>query len=1098
MPFRNKTPFLFDDAVIINRLMLLGIFWASPLLHYLCNNNNYDPVWLRIINMAVCLPALALSYSKRPGMLQAAIYFAILCNLVINNYLLLGKNNFSHIYLLNALVLAIPLTLLCKKRNKFFLLAITNTIILLCAYLFCARTTLNNLLFATGIFIAINYVAYRVMLAYQTRLKQAVNNVIDLNKSLRNSAQQLYESQQQLHSLISSINDTIFEFDENRICINAWFGPQTPAYLKKENFLNKTLVQAIGEYRACPFIEIYDYVLAHNKPHSIEFASFYGETGWFLAKASPVIDINGNYTKRISISVSEITEKKKIDNSLIENKDLLMQAQRIAKIGNWWYDAATAENFWSESLYNILEIDEIPAGLSKFEYYMQMVHPDDVKGVHDYLHDFSTSAANSIDHKFKTPKGNQKYLKIVKDDLQLLDDGTLKRVVGIIQDITESKLNEKALKISQDELLEAQTIAKIGNWKWDSRKKLLSWSDEINSIFEISEMGISSSKAGKALLQYVHPNDNYTTRNLFKSGNDVGNSHEYRIVTPKGHVKYISVITGKLIYHEDGSLRKIVGTLQDITQRKQAEIAYRRTENKYRLVLETIKLAAISLNAQGKVIFCNKYLANLLGYTQAEIMGMDWVEHFIPREHSDIISRWFRDNSVKAHYITPVICRDGEQRIISWQNTISYDENGHVKETTSIGEDITIQQKVKQELIMAKEQAERSSHFKSEFLSIMSHEIRTPMNAVIGTTNLLLEENPKPEQMEYLNILKFSSENLLAIINDILDYNKIEAGKLVLSHLPFNLHQLVQNIRQSFYAKATQKNLDIILLDDHQIPLTLNGDQTRLGQILINLVGNAVKFTHKGNVTIAIQLQEETEKDVLIKFTIADTGIGISAENLAVVFDPFIQGPQTTTHEYGGTGLGLAITKRLIELYKSQIEATSELGKGTVFTFGLRFGKTQAETLTASPEGNKDRPDMPVSLKGKHILLVDDNVMNLMIAAKFLKKWDANVSQATNGQLAIDQLTAGKQVDLIIMDLQMPVMDGFEAATIIKANHPDIPIIAFTADAMPETYKKAFDAGMCDYLTKPFAPEALFEKVSHYCNVGQQTGDPLHHGKSML
>ncbi|PAW93749.1 hypothetical protein CKK33_09685 [Mucilaginibacter sp. MD40] len=1081
MPFKNKTPFLFDGDITINRFVLLGILLACPLLHHLCYYNNYDPVWLRVINMAVCLPALLLSYGKK-NPFRVAIYFTIISNLVINNYLLLGNNNFAHTYLLNSLVIFTALTLFCKKRVEFLWLAVVNTIALFCAYFFNHLVQLNTLLFTTSTFIAITYVAYLVTRAYQARFNNAVNSTVVLNQSLQNSAQQLEETQQQLHSLISSINDTIFEFDENRICINVWFGPQTPPYLKKEHFLNKTLLEAIGEERARPFTKVYDYVIQHKKPYSVEFASIYGEPGWFLAKASPVIDIDGNYTKRISVSVTEITEQKKFDDALIENKDLLMQAQRIAKIGNWWYDAETSENFWSESLYNILEIDDIPAGLSKFDYYMQMVHPDDFEAVRDYLNNINTSAASSIDHKFNTPKGNLKYLKILRGELQVLSNGQLKRVVGIIQDITESKLNEKALKISQAELLEAQTIAKIGNWKWDSRNKILSWSDEINSIFEISEMGVSSSRFGKILLQYTHPNDVYIARNLFKGGDSSGNSYEYRIITPKGHIKYISVITGKLMYREDGSVRKIIGTLQDITQRKQAEIAHRRTENKYRLVLETIKLAAVSLNAQGKVIFCNKYLANLLGYTQTEIMGMDWMEHFVPREHSDIITGWFSNDSIKAHYVNPIICRDGEQRIISWQNTVSYDENGHIKETTSIGEDITVQQKVRQELIMAKEQAERSSHFKSEFLSIMSHEIRTPMNAVIGTTNLLLEEDPKPEQMEYLNILKFSSENLLAIINDILDYNKIEAGKLVLSHLPFNIHQLIQNIRQSFYAKAVQKNLDIALIDDQQIPLMLNGDQTRLSQILINLVSNAVKFTHKGKVTIAVQQQEETADDVLIKFTIADTGIGMSAENLAVVFDPFIQGPQTITHEYGGTGLGLAITKRLIELHQSNIEVNSELGKGTAFTFAIRFGKTQVEPAIATFEDKKDSPALPVSLQGRHILVVDDNKMNLMIAAKFLKKWDAKVSQAINGQLAIDLLTTGEQFDLIIMDLQMPVMDGFEATAIIKASYPHIPVIAFTADAMPETHKKAFDAGMCDYLTKPFAPEALFEKVSKYCN----------------
>jgi two-component system sensor histidine kinase/response regulator len=416
-------------------------------------------------------------------------------------------------------------------------------------------------------------------------------------------------------------------------------------------------------------------------------------------------------------------------------------------------------------------------------------------------------------------------------------------------------------------------------------------------------------------------------------------------------------------------------------------------------------------------------------------------------------------------------------RTISWQNTVSYGENGEIKETTSIGEDITVQQKVRQELISAKEQAERSSHFKSEFLSIMSHEIRTPMNAVIGTTNLLLEEDPKPEQLEYLNTLKFSGENLLSIINDILDYNKIEAGKLQLNHAPFNIHLLAQNIRQSFYAKALEKELDINLVISPDIPELLIGDQLRLGQIMINLVNNAVKFTHNGQVTIGLEKAGLTDTAVTIKFTIADTGIGIAAENLAVIFDPFIQEPHSISHNYGGTGLGLAITKRLIELYESSIQVISDLGKGTRFTFSIRFD-TAGQALTPIAE-NKEAVTLPPNLYGMDILVVDDNKMNLLIASKFLKKWQANVDEAVNGQIAVDMVNV-KAYDMIIMDLQMPVMDGFEATAIIKRAHPHIPIIAFTADAMPETHTQAFAAGMCDYLTKPFVPETLFEKVSKY------------------
>ncbi len=365
----------------------------------------------------------------------------------------------------------------------------------------------------------------------------------------------------------------------------------------------------------------------------------------------------------------------------------------------------------------------------------------------------------------------------------------------------------------------------------------------------------------------------------------------------------------------------------------------------------------------------------------------------------------------------------------------------------------------------------------------MSHEIRTPMNAVIGTTNLLLSEDPKPGQLEYLNTLKFSGENLLAIINDILDYNKIEAGKLELNKIPFNIHHLAQKIKQSFYAKAIEKGLEVELIIDEAIPEYLTGDQIRLSQVLNNLLSNAVKFTHAGTVTIKLDKENLNDTSVTVKFTVADTGIGIAAKNLAIIFDPFEQESQHSDNDYGGTGLGLAITKRLVELHQSTVAVVSEPGKGTVFTFTILFDIAPKETANEGQAAAVIETNLTSDMVGMRVLIVDDNKMNLMIASKFLKKWQVEVDEAISGPLAIEMVN-NNNYDLIIMDLQMPEMDGFEATRIIKKTNPQIPVIALTADAMPETHNKAFAAGMCDYLTKPFLPQVLFEKVAkHYVPV---------------
>ncbi len=933
-------------------------------------------------------------------------------------------------------------------------------------------------------FTLIAYVSFLVVMAYNYKFKRAVDHVTELNQNLVINDEKLRQSGNSLNALMNSLNDIIFEFDENKICLNTWFSRTEGRVIDPELCIGKKLADIIGPDKAKKFDDALDIVIRTRQKTSIEFPSDFGTGRWFLGKLTPVFDSQGNYTFRISASVTDISEQKKYADALKENEALLLEAQAIAKTGNWWFDHHTKETNWSKSLYALLEVESIPAGISKYDYYISLVHAEDRENVYKYFSTIHKGSESQCEHKLVTPKGNLKYFRASNGELVRDQDGKPKRSFGVLQDITQTKLSEKIIKISQAELLEAQTIARIGNWTWDLSLNKASWSDEINNIYEINNEEAAEANFIKLLAKYVHPNDRPILKKHLKDiANIERNSYEYRIITQKGSLKYLSVIIGKLILREDGSVRKIIGTLQDITDRKQAEIEYQRTENKFKLILETIKTPAVSVDNNYNVIFCNKYMADLLGYDQREILGLNWAEKFVPENLRNNTSELFENDSFRPQNINAVICRNGEQRIISWQNTISYDENGKIKEVTGIGEDITDRQKATQELISAKELAEKSSQFKSEFLSIMSHEIRTPMNAVIGTTNLLLSEDPKPEQLEYLNTLKFSGENLLAIINDILDYNKIEAGKLELNKIPFNIYHLVQKIKQSFYSKAVEKGLEVELIIDENIPEYLTGDHIRLSQVLNNLLSNAVKFTHAGKVIIRLDKEYLNDTNVTVKFTIADTGIGIAAANLAIIFDPFEQESQHSDNNYGGTGLGLAITKRLVELHQSTISVASEPGKGTVFTFSILFNVAQNETGKENLAMPALETNLTSDMVGMRVLIVDDNKMNLMIASKFLKKWQVEVDEAISGALAIEMVN-NNNYDLIIMDLQMPEMDGFEATRIIKKTNPQIAVIALTADAMPETHSKAFAAGMCDYLTKPFIPQTLFEKVAkHYVPV---------------
>jgi PAS domain S-box-containing protein len=906
----------------------------------------------------------------------------------------------------------------------------------------------------------------------------AVKHYRELKKALGNSLNAFPANHMQLNALLNSLNDIIYEFNEDKVCLNVWYNKHLVRVIDPKEYVGKKISDIIGFERALKFHSALDYVIQHHKSTSVEYQSDFGTGKWYIAKFSPVFDHDGNYISVISASVTDISEQKKYAEALKQNEQLLIEAQRITKIGNWWFDIKTRESYWSASMLPILGLENQPANADKHRVYHNLVHPDDRAAYEQYFLTIATTVIKQHEHRLITPDGNLKYIKIITGELIPDDEGNITRLHGIIQDVTETRLAEKAIKLGRTELIEAQTIAKIGNWNWDTSLKIVKWSDEVAHIAEIDKHLAGEFGVIKLLLKHTHKHDKFILQHFLKSVNTVNNyTCVFRIVTRDNKVKYLSIIVGKFITREDGTLRKIVGTVQDITDRKQAEIDFKRSESKYKLVLETIKLAAMSLDKHGVITFCNHYLANLLGYDQSYIVGKKWID-FVPEDSRQVINNWFSENTLNPQYTNAVICNNGERRIISWQNTVTHDEYGLIKETTSIGEDVTEQQKATEALIYAKEMAEKASEFKSEFLSIMSHEIRTPMNAVIGTTNLLLSEDPRPEQLEYLNILKFSGENLLAIINDILDYNKIEAGKLELNDVLFDVHQLAQKIRKSFMSKAIEKQLEIDLIINERIPKFILGDQMRLSQILNNLLSNAVKFTHKGTITFRMDLESYDNTQVTIKFTIADTGIGIAEKNLNMIFDPFMQETQFINSNTGGTGLGLAITKRLIALHKSHIDVYSELDKGTRFTFAISYMLPQEEDL--SPQAN-DAAAM-LNLYGMNILIVDDNKMNLFIATKFLKRWQANVDEALNGQIAIDMVNS-KQYDVVIMDLQMPVMDGFAATKIIKQTQPDLPIIALTADAMPETYNKALDAGMSDYLTKPFIPAMFFEKISKYYKV---------------
>ena len=381
----------------------------------------------------------------------------------------------------------------------------------------------------------------------------------------------------------------------------------------------------------------------------------------------------------------------------------------------------------------------------------------------------------------------------------------------------------------------------------------------------------------------------------------------------------------------------------------------------------------------------------------------------------------------------------------------------------------------------AKREAEEGLLAKSDFLSNMSHEIRTPLNSVIGLSHILLEDNPRPDQKEQLNVLLFSANNLLTIVNDILDYNKIEAGKINFEYIDMDLVKVFQDILSGLKTLAAEKDIELILEKDPAFNTRIISDPTRISQVVGNLLQNAIKFTKKGHVKLVIKQEKMNKQHVTLTIKVEDTGIGIAAEKQKLIFDRFTQADTSTSRSFGGTGLGLAICKKILELQGSQLQLSSEAGKGSVFFFTQTFPVSQAFSFTQEDQQPVVQIEKGRPLSGVSMLMAEDNELNVLVAKTFLEKWGANIDVAVNGEEAVKKLNPDIH-KLVLMDMHMPVMDGYEAISIIRSKGINIPIVALTASLPSEVEEKARNLSINGIVTKPFEPDdflKLLIKILH-------------------
>ncbi len=493
-------------------------------------------------------------------------------------------------------------------------------------------------------------------------------------------------------------------------------------------------------------------------------------------------------------------------------------------------------------------------------------------------------------------------------------------------------------------------------------------------------------------------------------------------------------------------------------------------------VIDNVSDIIIEMDANGNFTYLNSAWEKFAGESPEVSLGKNFMEfskeiqYFDPSLNKKIQEKKFS----KFKTVFSRFDKHGNLKWWELSTKMIKNEKSQIEGAIASLVDITSLKETENKLINANKSKDR-------FLSTMSHEIRTPLNAVIAISNLLLMEDPKPEQLNNLKNLKYSSKHLLHLINDILDYNKLISGKLQLDKTPFNLRKELNNVVKSLSYQALEKGLQLNLEFDDKLPNHVLGDSHRLSQVITNLVNNAIKFTNKGSVDVVVTCLNKENSNATINFCVSDTGIGIHKEKLKVIFDRFTQAETNTTKIYGGTGLGLAICKKIINLHGSKIFVRSEIDKGSCFHFELNY------QLALKEKENIHKIEKPIlNLEGKNILVVDDNEINLVVVKQFLKKWKLQYDEARNGQEAIEKIKENKY-DLVLLDLQMPIMDGYTTSMELrKQTNPyfkNLPIIALSASVSANIIDKVTSAGMNDYLCKPFDPENLYEKIKEHCLV---------------
>lgn len=724
---------------------------------------------------------------------------------------------------------------------------------------------------------------------------------------------------------------------------------------------------------------------------------------------------------------------------------------------------------------------------------IRYIHPEDVNNVKEYMTlNFQREQPQPITYRQRHKSGGYVWMEL--SGRYVYDDqGNIQEMVSIARDINERKQAALLIEESEQRYKSLFEYNPAGVFSFDVNGRYTTVNSNMEKLLERTEAEL----IGMPFEPLVAPEDIYDTAEHFELAlKGKPQTYESQIILKNGDRRAISLVNVPIVV--DKQIVGVYGIATDITEMRRYIEQIEKLSNEYTLILNSVSEGIFGLDNEGIATFINPAATRMLGYHARELIGKHLLDMF-QLAHPDGGPYVAKENPIYVALLEG--CFHEEQEAIFWRKDgssflVSYRitpiwDRGKRKGAVIVFNDITNEKQI----IRAKELAERADRAKSEFLAIMSHEIRTPMNGIIGMTGLLADTPLDEEQLSYTEIIKDSSDALLHILNEILDFSKIEAGKMVLEHEPIDLVVLVDSVLDLFTSRAAEKDIQLTYHVDRRVPSSVVGDASRLRQVLVNLVSNAIKFTDQGSVRLSISLLDmRPTGESILEFEIKDTGIGISSDKQDKLFQSFSQLHPAINRKYGGTGLGLAICKKLIELMGGSIDVDSEEGQGATFCFVVPFQPFEESLDTVIQIGAsshyKDHYLTPEFKYGPlRILLAEDHPVNQRLMVEILKKIGYQADVANNGREALSAAIA-HPYDIIFMDIQMPEMDGIEATRNIRerlTEQEQPVIIAVTAFARMEDRQMCLDAGMQDFISKPLRFPEIDRALQQYAKYIQSS-----------